>query len=143
MYTQEEVEQQTAELRSKLGDNITWKYEARYDVMLSEFAQNKSDGVFESLAPLFKFQWDYRSAKKLPKVLKDELRDLARVSKNQKLLLIPKQGDTPAIVAFWWPWGHGGTYSLRLKILESNISDVDLVKEESGFLRRLFNWIKK
>lgn len=139
MYTQEQIEQLTAELRSMLGDNITWKYEERYGVMLSEFAQNKSDGVFDKLAPMFHFQWDYKAAKKLPKVLKDELRDLARVGRKQKLLLIPKQDNTPAIAAFWWPWGHGGTYSLRLKVLENSIDAEDVKEKQTGFWSRLFS----
>lgn len=143
MYTQEQIEQVTAELRSRLGDNITWQYEARYDVMLSEFAQNKSDGVFEKLAPMFPFQWDEKAAKRLPKVLKDELRDLARIGKKQKLLVTPKQDGTPAIAAFWWPWGHGGTYSLRLKVLENNISVEDVNKQQVGIWYKIFPWLNK
>ncbi|OKY26589.1 hypothetical protein [Thalassotalea sp. PP2-459] len=141
MYTQKQIEHLTAELRSRLGDNIIWKYEDRYGVMLSEFAQNKSDDVFERLVPIFPFQWDHKAAKKLPNVLKNELKDLARIGKKQKLLLTPKKKNSPAIVAFWWPWGHGGTYSLRLKVLEYNISVDEINEKQSGLFDRLFSWL--
>lgn len=140
MYTQDQVEQLTAELRSMLGDNIIWKYEDRYGVMLSEFAQNKSEGVFEKLASIFPFQWDNNAAKKLPSILKGELKDLARIGKKQKLLFMPQHSNSPAIAAFWWPWGHGGTYSLRLKVLENAITTDDLHEQQSGLFARFFPW---
>lgn len=140
MYTQEQIEQATEQLREALGDNITWKYEPRYAVMLSEFAQNKSDAVFEKLSPLFCYQWEYKTAKKMPKSLKQELRDLARIGKNQKLLVAKAAQEKPAIAAFWWPWGHGGTYSLRLKLLENDVVIDEATSQNKGLLSRLFSW---
>ncbi|WP_286234231.1 hypothetical protein [Thalassotalea sediminis] len=143
LITEELLKKNTANIRCALGDNIQWTYEARYGVMLSEFAQNKSADVYDKLVPMFQFQWDDKAAKKLPKALKGELKDLARVGKNQKLLFIPQHDNTPAIAAFWWPWGHGGTYSLRLKVLENAITVDDMHEPKRGFLARLISWIRR
>ena len=80
-------------------------------------------------------QWHSKTAKKLPKAIKEQLGDLAKLSKNQKILAIPAEGSAPAIVALWWPWDHGGTYSLRIKILENSY---ETTPEESG----VFSWLK-
>lgn len=57
MYSPEQIENLTAELRHSLGDNISWKYEEKLAVMLSEFAQNKSDVVLEKLRNTLTDEW--------------------------------------------------------------------------------------
>ena len=124
MYTPQQVESLTAELRNSLGDNIPWKYEEKSHVMLSEFAQNKADVVLENLRKTFVDEWHIKTAKKLPSALKSQLGDLAKISKGQKLLALPATGKSPAMIAFWWPWDHGGTYSLRIKLLEHSYENI-------------------
>jgi hypothetical protein len=134
----EQIETLTAELRQSLGDNIPWKYEEKLAVMLSEFAQNKSDVVLENLRSVLTDEWHEKTAKRLPKSLKEQLGDLAKLSKNQKILAIPANETAPAIVALWWPWGHGGTYSLRIKVLENSYENTP---EESS--SGIFSWFKE
>ena len=136
MYSPEQIESITAELRQSLGDNIPWQYEDKMAVMLSEFAQNKSDVVLEKLQAVLIDEWHRKTVKKMPKELKMQLGDLAKLSNNQKILAVPAQGSTPAIVALWWPWDHGGTYSLRLKVLEQSYDNT--LKSTSGLL----SWCK-
>ncbi|MDO6445224.1 hypothetical protein Q4493_05485 [Colwellia sp. 1_MG-2023] len=136
MYSSNQIESITAELRHSLGDNIPWKYEDKMAVMLSEFAQNKSDVVFEKLKVSLTDEWHSKTVKKMPKALKKQLGDLAKLSKNQKILAVPAQDSTPALVALWWPWDHGGTYSLRLKVLEQSYDNT--LEPSTGLL----SWCK-
>lgn len=136
MYTSEQISTLTAELRESLGDNIPWKYEEKLAVMLSEFAQNKSDVVLEKLRITLTDEWHSKTAKKLPKAIKMQLGDLAKLSKNQKILAVPAKEESPAMVALWWPWDHGGTYSLRVKVLESSYEYMP--EESSG----IYSWFK-
>ncbi|MDG1750567.1 MAG: hypothetical protein P8I03_02725 [Thalassotalea sp.] len=136
MYSPEQIENLTAELRHSLGDNIPWKYEEKLAVMLSEFAQNKSDVVLEKLRNTLTDEWHSKTAKKLPKSIKEQLGDLAKLSKNQRILAVPAKDSSPALVALWWPWDHGGTYSLRIKVLENSYENTP--EQSSG----IFSWLK-
>ncbi|MCO4799976.1 MAG: hypothetical protein KC484_12200 [Colwelliaceae bacterium] len=141
MYTSKKIEELTSDLRQSLGDNIPWQYEEKMGVMLSEFAQNKSDVVLEKLRTVLTDEWHDKTAKKLPKSIKEQLGDLAKLSKNQKILAIPANDHSPTIIALWWPWGHGGTYSLRIKILEHSYENIPDQKGSTGifsFFKGLF-----
>ncbi|GAA6204911.1 hypothetical protein [Thalassotalea sp. SU-HH00458] len=136
MYTPEQIAHLTAELRHSLGDNIPWQYEEKLAMMLSEFAQNKSDVVLAKLRNTLTDEWHSKTVKKMPKELKTQLGNLAKLSKNQKILALPAQESCPAIVALWWPWDHGGTFSLRLKVLEQSYDNS--IKPATGLL----SWCK-
>ena len=136
-FTPQQTEDLTLTLRQQLGDNITWKYEERLSVMLSEFAQNKSAVILEILQVSFPHQWDKKSVKQLPSELKAQLNDLVQLTKEQLIFTIPANGSMPAMVAFWWPWGHGGTYSLRIKLLSESYHFDPSAKVNIGFLAKL------
>ena len=137
-FSEQQIRQLTKPLCQALGDNISWSFEPRHQVMLSEFAQNKSDLVLARLREQLPHEWCDKTWKKLPKVLKSELGDLAKLKQGQKLLALTAGDNTPAIVALWWPWGHGGTYSLRLKLLDIEYQDT---AEPDG--SAVVNWFKR
>lgn len=136
-FTPQQIEELTLTLRQSLGDNITWQYEERLAVMLSEFAQNKSAVILAILQASFPHQWDKKSVKKLPSVLKTQLNDLAKLTKDQLIFTAPATDTMPALVAFWWPWGHGGTYSLRIKLLNESYQYDPAVVNQQGLLAKL------
>ena len=70
MYSPQQIEAITTELRTSLGDNIPWKYEEKNNVMLSEFAQNKADVVLDNLRKTLLDEWHSKTAKTLPTALK-------------------------------------------------------------------------
>ncbi len=119
-YSPQEIEAITMTLRESLGSNIPWKYEEKYHVMLSEFAQNKADVVLENLRQSLPDEWQGKQAKKLPAELKEQLGALAKLSKNQKILAVSADEHSPTIIALWWPWDHGGTYSLRIMLCNNS-----------------------
>jgi hypothetical protein len=110
----------TKTLRYQLGEDLTWQYEARFSSMLSEFSRNKSSNILLLLQGNFVHQWDKTSIKKLPLPLKDELHPLAEMRKKQLLFTLPATEKVPTVIACWWPWEHGGTYSLRVKLLKES-----------------------
>ncbi|MEW6991912.1 hypothetical protein AADZ91_14645 [Colwelliaceae bacterium 6441] len=138
MYSPEQIATLTASLRESLGDNIPWQYEEKLDVMLSEFAQNKSEVVLANLRKSLTDEWHSKTVKKLPKALKNQLGDLAKLAKNQQILAMPASESTPAIVALWWPWGHGGTYSLRIKVLNESYENIPENASSTG----IFSYFK-
>lgn len=136
-YSAQEIESITATLRESLGDNITWQFDEKMQAMLSEFAQNKSDIVLEHLRVTLTDEWSFKTIKSLPSSLTSQLSDLAKVNKVQRILAVPASENSPTIIALWWPWDHGGTYSLRLKVLEASYENIPVQQSNTGLFSKL------
>ncbi len=116
-FSKQQVEEISQAITPLLGEELTWRWEARLSVMLSEFARDKKDKTLVALRNAFPHEWNKKNIKKSPVELKKQLGELAKLQKEQLIFSLPANGEHPTIVAIWWPWGHGGTYSLRLLIL--------------------------
>jgi hypothetical protein len=51
---------------------------------------------------------------------------LINLNKNQLIFIKPVFQETPALAVIWWPWSHGSTYFIRIKILNNNDDDAVL-----------------
>ncbi|GLX78549.1 hypothetical protein tinsulaeT_18890 [Thalassotalea insulae] len=139
-FSQQQIEALTESLRLSLGDNINWSYDERNHAMLSEFAQNKAEPVLHKLRLTLTDEWQGKSWKKMPQPLKQQLGSLTKLSKHQRILALSGKHDSPTIVALWWPWDHGGTYSLRLKLFTTEYHNTPEQNSSGVFtkLKRLF-----
>jgi len=134
-YSQEKIEEFTHPLICLLGDQLSWRWEDRFSVMLSEFSRDKKDKTLSALRQQFQHEWDKKTIKKAPQAIKDHLGPLIKLSKDQLILACPATDSTPPIIALWWPWGHGGTYSLRLALLDSPYEYNDTSANDGSFLK--------
>jgi len=116
----ENISSATTDITEPLKKLLNWRWEESRQVMLSEFANGKAEQTLAVLRNNFADEWDRKNIKKAPKALRDQLGDLSKLSKEQKLFTRPATAQQPATLAIWWPWGHGATLSLRLTILKSN-----------------------
>lgn len=116
-YSEQQVYQFTQPIFSTLGDDLKWRYEERLSAMLSEFARDKNQRVQDKLAEHFPDKWDRKSIKKAPKALKHQLGKLAKLNAEQLIFSVPASDSSPTLIALWWPWDHGGTFSVRLLAL--------------------------
>ena len=128
-------------ITTPLGDELTWRWEARLSALLTEFSWEKKERILTILRQLFPQEWDRKNIKKAPKNLKDELGELALLTKEQLIFTRPASDETPAIAIIWWPWGHGATYSMRIKILTTDYDDVALQQAQASLIKRLFQRI--
>lgn len=123
-----QIEQHTHHLRAEISDpldkSLVWRFDDRFNAMLSEFAQNRADDVLSSLRNIFPHEWHAKVNKFIPSEIRNQLGVLGKLNKEQLMLAKPATESEPAIVALWWPWGHGGTYSLRIFTLNN---DFDLI----------------
>ncbi len=113
-FDETQLTQLTLPVTSILGDDIKWRWEERLSAMLSEFARDKKEQKLETLRHFFQDEWDKKSIKHCPKALTDQLGTLAKLTKDQLIFSLPASQNQPTLVAMWWPWGHGGTYSVRI-----------------------------
>jgi hypothetical protein len=135
-YSQEKIEEFTNPIISSLGDQLTWRWEDRFSVMLSEFSRDKQESTLEALRQQFEHEWNKKTVKKAPQEIKDHLGSLIKLNKDQLLLARPATDSTPAVIALWWPWGHGGTYSLRLALLDTPYKYQENSASGSGLINR-------
>lgn len=126
-YSEQQLTQIFEATIPPLGDDLKWRFEERFSALLSEFARDKRERVYEKLQVAFAHEWDRKTIKKAPNELKSQLASLAKLDKDQIVFSHPAQGDSPTMIALWWPWGHRGTYSVRLLALE-NSYQVDATK---------------
>ena len=136
-YSQEKIEEFTQPVICLLGDQLTWRWEDRFSVMLSEFSRNKKDKTLSALRQEFQHEWNKKTIKKAPQEIKDHLGPLIKLSKDQLILACPATETSPAMIALWWPWGHGSTYSLRLALLDAPYEYNEASANSGGFVQRL------
>ena len=136
------VEESTQYILQAFGDDLTWRWEDNHKAMLSEFARNKKDNVLTVLRDQFDHEWNKRNIKKAPKALVDQLGELTKLTKDQLLFTIPAFGEQPAMVAIWWPWGHGATVSLRVAPIKSSYVMPENASQKDSFftvVKKLFS----
>jgi hypothetical protein len=138
-YSQEKIEEFTYQIIPLLGKQLTWRWEERFSVMLSEFSRDKQEKTLTALRQQFEHEWNKKTVKKAPQEIKDHLGLLIKLNKDQLILARPATDSTPAMIALWWPWGHGGTYSLRLAILDKPYQYQELSESNNNFFSRLKN----
>jgi hypothetical protein len=136
-YTQQDTVFNTITI--PLGDQLTWRWEENMSALLTEFSWEKKDSILTTLRELFSEEWNKKNIKKAPKALKNELGDLTRLSKEQLIFTRSASNDTPTLAVIWWPWGHGATYSMRIKILDTAYSAAELQLAQASLFSKLFN----
>lgn len=139
-YVEESTHNITHSFDSDL--ELNWRWEDNHKAMLTEFARNKKDKVLNILREQFDHEWNRKSIKKAPKALADQLGELTKLSKEQLLFTIPAFGEQPAMVAIWWPWGHGATVSLRLMPIKDSYKMPDTSFQKDSFftvVKKLFS----
>ncbi len=128
-------------ITSPLGDELTWRWEEKQSALLTEFSWEKKDRLLTVLRALFTEEWHKKNIKKAPKAVKDELGELVNLSKQQLIFTRPASEETPALALIWWPWGHGATYSMRIKILNSNYDDAALKQGQASLIAKILQRI--
>ncbi|WP_440876886.1 hypothetical protein [Thalassotalea sp. PLHSN55] len=139
-FTKQQVEEITAVFTPLLGHELSWRWEARFSVMLSEFARDKKDKTLVALRKGFPHEWNKKTIKQAPPELKSQLGEFTKLNKEQLIFSLPASDNHPTIIALWWPWGHGGTYSLRLLLVPETYL---YQPQQSSFFDKIKSVLKK
>lgn len=140
LSSQPDIEQLTQQLTYLCGEQYSWRWEAEKKLLLCEFASNKKEAALAVLSDYFEHQWHTKNIAELPEQVKIELGEFSTVKGEQMIFSSSSEYKLSChIVAFWWPWGHGGTISLRLGILEKPYRHEDIKIRPVGYL----NWFKQ
>ena len=129
-------------ITTPLGDELTWRWEEKKSALLAEFSWEKKDRILTILRRLLSEEWHKKNIKKAPESLKAELGELANLNKEQLIFTKPATEETPALAIILWPWGHGSTYSMRIKILKSNYDDAALELGKASLFTKVIQRIR-
>jgi hypothetical protein len=138
----DDIEKVTQDLVDAFGDDYPWRWDEQKNLMLSEFASNKKDKIFAQLVELFDHKWDKKNIRYAPAALKIQLGKLTTLKDKQVIFTSPATEDKPMLVAIWWPWGHGGTVSLRLTALIDTYCAGEIKTNKDSFftvIKKLFS----
>ena len=113
MNYEEQIHSDGKEVIDALSSIVKWKYEDFHNVMLAEFSVDKQDQVLFALQQVLPVQWDAKTIKKSPGIVKHYAGSFSKLIKKQKLFST-NIDHGPKVMAVWWPWGHGATVSVRL-----------------------------
>lgn len=122
-------------LREALENQLEWSWDDYHQALLAEFSVDHENAIFLTLLQHFPFQWDKKSIKKAPPLLRHRASRFAELNKTQKLLTLDESGDQEIMVA-WWPWGHGATISVR--VFRADTSEMKPQSPISAFFNKLF-----
>lgn len=139
---QDDIEKVTQDLVDAFGDDYPWRWDEQKNLRLSEFASNKKDKIFVQLEELFDHKWDKKNIRYAPAALKIQLGKLTTLKDKQVIFTSPATEDKPMLVAIWWPWGHGGTVSLRLTALIDTYCAGEIKTNKDSFftvIKKLFS----
>lgn len=119
----------------EVGDLVKWEWDDRFDALLSQYSVDKNEQIIAHLEKHFSGKWDPKTISKAPKALQDRAGPFVKVRKGQLLFTLNTE-DGGELMAAMWPWGHGGTISLRimypLEVPEEN---------EVGMLDKIKSWL--
>jgi hypothetical protein len=74
-------------ITTPLGDELTWRWEEKQSVLLTEFSWEKKERVLTVLRRIFSEEWHKKNIKKSPTSLKAELGELTQLKTFLLLLL--------------------------------------------------------
>ncbi|QOL25314.1 hypothetical protein LP316_13585 [Thalassotalea sp. LPB0316] len=120
--------------------DLAWEWDDKHQVLLTHFARNFAPDIQALVAKELPEHWHVNNFKSAPRILREQLIRYGKLSKGQHYYTKSATDDCPALIAIWWPWGHGSTYSLRFGLLEHSY-DLGQMAEPSIWhrLKKVFN----
>jgi hypothetical protein len=93
----------------------TWKWDERFEAVLSEFSADSESEVVSVLDKHFDCCWNEATINEAPGKLKSAARDLGELREGQLLFSTDPENDSLLLGAFW-PWQNGEKISLRILV---------------------------
>lgn len=107
------IENACKELVTELDGILDWKWDDRFESLVSEFTMESQKEVVAILEKHLKLKWNDKSIKKAPKTIKANSQRFGSLRKGQLIFTTDPESSTH-IIAAWWPWGDGQSVSIRV-----------------------------
>lgn len=131
------LENRCRALIDQLGDQLTWKWDNRFETVLAEFPVKATETVKQILSGQMDIVWHQGNTAQAPELIHILVDYFGGLNPGQQMFTSDPEIDGILLCA-WWPWGNGKTISIRLAAFADSLSD-----EENEELTKIFrSWFK-
>ena len=123
-----DVEKICNRIYSECDSLVTWKWDDRYQAVLSEFPAAQEEEVMSVLEKYFDSCWDEETIDYAPGKVRSVAKGLGEVRQGQRLFSSDPEQDALLLGAFW-PWKNGKKISLRMLV---DVAAIDIGIEASA-----------
>ena len=101
---------------------LQWKWDARFDAVLTEFTLDNQEIIQSILENHLPHVWDKSSLDQAPASVQKISTRFGGLMSRQLFFTSAQDADFTILCA-WWPWGDGNTISIRLALSYAEPND--------------------
>ena len=110
-----DIEKIGSRIYSECDFLVTWKWDDRFQAVLSEFPADHEEEVMSVLEKHFDTCWDEETINFAPGKVRSVAKDLGALRRGQRLFSSDPDQEALLLGAFW-PWQNGKRISLRMMV---------------------------
>ena len=95
--------------------SLSWEWDERFSAALAVTREPQHQEVLALLAARLPQVWDSGSIGEAPELIARLAAAWGGLRPGQRLHALDAAAD-PLLFAFWWPWGSGNTFSVRVGV---------------------------
>ncbi len=117
------------EIVDNLPRFLKWERDEQTNGAMAIMEIDASDRVLAALEAQFSHQWTHKTLRKAPPSIRAAMKEFGGLRAKQQAFATMLAEDI-VLLGLWWPWGHGGTVSIRLVpyALEDNQPDIEAIR---------------
>ncbi|MBU1344763.1 MAG: hypothetical protein KKE44_15180 [Proteobacteria bacterium] len=123
-YDLSKFEKSCCQLFEVFKNQLTWKWDSRFETVLAEFSVKEKASVQKSIKTHMGTTWDDGNSGNAPETVKMIINCFGGMNPGQQLFTSDPEKDDIVLCA-WWPWGNGQTISIRLGVFANTLNDDD------------------
>ena len=108
-----DIENICREFSGAFQEELSWKWDSRFETVLAEFSVDDQEGVRAVLDKYLSRTWDRSNIGSAPDIVQTITSDFGGLMRGQLLFTSDPSRDALLFCA-WWPWGDGKTISIRV-----------------------------
>lgn len=121
-YDVSRLEKSCRELAGAFKNQVSWKWDGRFETALAEFGVADKEPVCRILKTQMGFIWDDHNSGNLPERVQMIIDCFDGLNPGQ-LLFTSDPDREDLVLCAWWPWGNGRTISIRLGVFVNSLDD--------------------
>ena len=99
-----------------LSGGLSWEWDGRFSAALTVVKDPNHHTLLPTVAAQLPHAWDAKSIRGAPRRIVALAGKFGGIHPGQQMLTTDPEAD-PLLLALWWPWGGGDTFSLRVTCL--------------------------
>ena len=112
-HSSQELETICDSIFSETSKDVSWKWDKRFQALLSEFPCEDREEVISVLEKNFETCWNEINISEAPQPVRNIAGQLGKIRKNQ-LLYSSDPAREVLVLGAYWPWNKGNKFSLRI-----------------------------